>query len=131
MFEQDKNLTFELARRKEHTGTCVFKFILFWVQELDLFDIQTLDPELGRTLFELQALVRRKEFLEAMGQNQLEAVDSLLFRGSKLEDLCLDFTLPGYPDYELKTNGQDTSVCVIIVARVCLILTKVWEAWIY
>lgn len=82
------------------------------MQELDLFDIQTLDPELGRTLFELQALVRRKEFLEAMGQNQLEAVDSLLFRGSKLEDLCLDFTLPGYPDYELKTNGQDTSVCV-------------------
>lgn len=88
------------------------------MQELDLYDIQTLDPDLGRTLFEMQVLVRRKEFLESSGQNQREAVDALRFRGSKLEDLCLDFTLPGYPEYELKSKGQDIAVCEMIVRRV-------------
>jgi E3 ubiquitin-protein ligase TRIP12 len=75
-------------------------------QELDLYDIETLDPELGRTLFEMQVLVRRKQFLEASGQ----AVDGLRFRGSRVEDLCLDFTLPGYPEYELKSKGRDVTV---------------------
>lgn len=75
-------------------------------QELDLYDIETLDPELGRTLFEMQVLVRRKLFLEASGQ----AVDGLRFRGSRVEDLCLEFTLPGYPEYELKSKGRDVTV---------------------
>ncbi len=76
------------------------------MQELDLYDIETLDPELGRTLLEMQALVRRKQCLEASGQ----AADGLCFRGSRLEDLCLDFTLPGYPEYELKSKGRDATV---------------------
>lgn len=76
------------------------------MQELDLYDIETLDPELGRTLFEMQVLVRRKQFVEASGQS----VDGLRFRGSRVEDLCLDFTLPGYPEYELKSEGRDVTV---------------------
>lgn len=80
-----------------------------WVQELDLYDMQTVDPDLGRTLFEMQGLIQRKQFLEGHGGKR-EEVEALNFRGSKLEDLCLDFTLPGYPEYELKSNGREVAV---------------------
>lgn len=79
------------------------------MQELDLYDIQTLDPELGRTLFEMQGLIRRKQLLETHGGKR-EEVEALTFRGSRLEDLCLDFTLPGYPEYELRSNGREVAV---------------------
>uniref|UniRef100_A0A7I4DP31 HECT domain-containing protein n=1 Tax=Physcomitrium patens TaxID=3218 RepID=A0A7I4DP31_PHYPA len=78
-------------------------------QELDLYDMQTVDPDLGRTLFEMQGLIQRKQFLEGHGGKR-EEVEALNFRGSKLEDLCLDFTLPGYPEYELKSNGREVAV---------------------
>ncbi|XP_047080766.1 E3 ubiquitin-protein ligase UPL3-like [Lolium rigidum] len=79
-------------------------------QELDLFDIISFDAELGKTLQELQVLVERKRFLESTsGKNQLEAED-LRFRGARIEDLCLDFTLPGYPDYVLKEGEQNKIV---------------------
>ncbi|KAG0572814.1 hypothetical protein KC19_VG127600 [Ceratodon purpureus] len=85
-------------------STPFYKIVLG--QELDLYDIETLDPELGRTLVEMQVLVRKKQFVEASGQS----VDGLRFRGSRVEDLCLDFTLPGHPDYELKSQGRDVMV---------------------
>ena len=40
-------------------------------QELDLYDILSFDPELGTILLEMQALVSKKQFLEAMpGDNK-------------------------------------------------------------
>jgi E3 ubiquitin-protein ligase TRIP12 len=79
-------------------------------QELDLFDIISFDAEFGKTLQELQILVERKRFLESTyGMNQLEVTD-LRFRGTPIEDLCLDFTLPGYPDYILKEGEENTIV---------------------
>jgi E3 ubiquitin-protein ligase TRIP12 len=81
------------------------------VQELDSYDIRSIDSELGRTLQELQILVRRKQFLETLGSDNKEAVEALRFRDMKVEDLCLDFTLPGYPDYVLKSGGSDEMVC--------------------
>lgn len=29
-----------------------------------------------------------------------------------MEDLSLDFTLPGYPNIELRANGSDTAVTI-------------------
>lgn len=78
-------------------------------QELDLFDIVSFDSEFGKTLQELRVLVERKKFLESTpGENQLEVAD-LRFRGAAIEDLCLDFTLPGYPDYVLK-EGEGSAI---------------------
>ncbi|PIN19161.1 putative ubiquitin fusion degradation protein [Handroanthus impetiginosus] len=74
-------------------------------QELDLHDIISFDAELGRTLQELRALVHRKEYLESKGSYNLE---ELRFRGASIEDLCLDFSVPGYPEYIL--NPGDTNV---------------------
>lgn len=53
-----------------------------------MFDIQSIDPAFGGVLLEFQAIVEGKS----------QDVD-LSFRSSKIEDLCIDFTLPGYPDY--------------------------------
>lgn len=85
----------------------IYKFDLF--QELDLHDILSFDAELGKTLQELHALVCRKKYLESNGYSS-NAIADLRFRGTPIEDLYLDFTLPGYPDYMLKL--VDDNVCI-------------------
>ena len=75
-------------------------------QDLDLHDIISFDAELGKTLQELQVLVCRKQYLECNGDNG-GAVSDLSFRGAPIEDLCLDFTLPGFPDYRLKPIDEN------------------------
>ncbi|CAN6470950.1 unnamed protein product [Victoria cruziana] len=74
-------------------------------QDLDLYDIKSFDPELGKALEELQAIVGRKKFLDTLGSSH-EGIADLRLGGSRIEDLCLDFTLPGYPDYVLK-GGEE------------------------
>lgn len=77
------------------------------LQELDLHDILTYDAELGKTLQELQALVCRKQYLESTSADNSDAVADLCFRGAPIEDLCFDFTLPGYPEYILKPGDEN------------------------
>ncbi|MCO5580943.1 hypothetical protein L7F22_034817 [Adiantum nelumboides] len=91
-------------------STAFYKLILG--QELDLYDIQYIDPELGATLQEMQNLVRRKKFVEASADDGKQVVQNLLFRDVRIEDLCLDFTLPGYSDYLLKPDGKNTGVTI-------------------
>ncbi|XP_057984014.1 E3 ubiquitin-protein ligase UPL4 isoform X2 [Malania oleifera] len=75
-------------------------------QELCVYDILSFDPELGKTLLEFQALVDRKRFLDSsLKDGTTHKLDSH-FRDTTLEDLFLDFSLPGYPDYILD-SGPD------------------------
>ena len=89
------------------------------LQELDLHDFLSFDAELGRTLQELQAIVHRKKYMESMGGHSCEEVADLRFRGARIEDLCLDFTLPGYPDYALKPGEENVLYipieCIFII----------------
>ena len=75
------------------------------MQELDLYDFLSFDAEFGKTLQELHALVCRKHYLESIGSDH-EAIADLHFHGTPIEDLCLEFTLPGYPDYILKPGDE-------------------------
>lgn len=75
-------------------------------QELDLHDILSFDAELGKTLQELHVLVCRKQHLES-NSDISNVIDDLCFRGTPIEDLYLDFTLPGYPDYVLKPGDEN------------------------
>ena len=86
------------------------------LQELDLHDILSFDPEVGKTLQELQALVCRKHYLESIGGDHPDAIAELCFRGTPIQDLCLDFTLPGYPDYVLKP-GDENVICFAEIYR--------------
>uniref|UniRef100_A0A0E0H8V4 HECT-type E3 ubiquitin transferase n=1 Tax=Oryza nivara TaxID=4536 RepID=A0A0E0H8V4_ORYNI len=76
-------------------------------QDLDIYDIPSFDPKLGKTVMEFQALVKRKKFLEERASNP--AAD-LSYKNVRLEDLCLDFTLPGNPEYELVPGGSEKMV---------------------
>lgn len=88
---------------------CILTFK--WLQELDLHDILSFDVDLGKILQEMHALVRRKQYLESLPGDNQKQISNLCFRGAPIEDLCLDFTLPGYPDYVLKPGGENTMVC--------------------
>ncbi|KAL7265164.1 hypothetical protein ACSBR1_003011 [Camellia fascicularis] len=75
-------------------------------QELTVYDIHSFDPELSRALLEFQAVVERKRYLESVcGENSTLKLN-LCFRNTTIEDLSLDFSLPGYPGYTL-TSGPD------------------------
>ncbi|XP_058098923.1 E3 ubiquitin-protein ligase UPL3-like isoform X2 [Magnolia sinica] len=89
-------------------STAFYKLLLG--QDLDLHDILSFDAEFGKILQEMQALVCRKQYLEANGGNSQKAIADLRFRGAPIEDLCVDFTLPGYPDYILKPGEENTLV---------------------
>ncbi|KAK4771945.1 hypothetical protein SAY86_013720 [Trapa natans] len=75
-------------------------------EELDLHDVRSFDAELGKVLEELHAIVCRKRYLESVDGDNPDAVMDLRFRGVRIEDLCLDFTLPGHPDYVLKPGDE-------------------------
>ncbi|KAG5247931.1 E3 ubiquitin-protein ligase [Salix suchowensis] len=79
-------------------------------QELDLYDILLFDAEFGKTLQELHALVRRKQHLESISSENNEVIADLCFRGTPIEDLSLDFTLPGYPDYMMKPGDETVDI---------------------
>ncbi|KAE9620318.1 putative aminoacyltransferase, E1 ubiquitin-activating enzyme [Lupinus albus] len=78
-------------------------------QELDLHDILVIDAGLGKTLQELNALFCRKNYLESAG-SYTDKIADLHFRGAPIEDLCLDFTLPGYPEYILKPGDEIVNI---------------------
>ncbi|KAG6477829.1 hypothetical protein ZIOFF_061261 [Zingiber officinale] len=79
-------------------------------QELELHDILLFDAEFGKILQELQALVLRKQFLDSNPGNNQMAIADVCFQGASIEDLCLNFTLPGYPEYILKDGGENIMV---------------------
>ncbi|XP_060176195.1 E3 ubiquitin-protein ligase UPL3-like [Lycium barbarum] len=89
-------------------STAFYKLVLG--QELDLYDIISFDAELGKTLQELQALVSRKQYIESMEDQNLDKSYDMHFRGTPVEDLCLDFTLPGYPEYVLKAGDENVDL---------------------
>lgn len=71
-----------------------------------MHDILYIDAELGKTLQELNALVCRKHNIESIGGGNTGTVSNLHYRGAPIADLCLDFTLPGYPEYTLKPGDE-------------------------
>ncbi|KAK3038394.1 hypothetical protein RJ639_030560 [Escallonia herrerae] len=78
-------------------------------QVVTIYDIQSFDPGLGRALLEFQALVKRKSYLESVRGEKSDIKLESCFRDSTIEDLSLDFVLPGYPDYVF-ASGQDANM---------------------
>ncbi|KAK8586253.1 hypothetical protein V6N13_130774 [Hibiscus sabdariffa] len=89
-------------------STSFYKLLLG--QELDLHDILSFDAEFGKILQELHLLVCRKQYLESLGGDNSGAIADLRFHGASIEDLCLDFTLPGYPGYILKPGDETVDI---------------------
>ena len=79
-------------------------------------DLETVDPYIYRTLCKLRRIISEQQL---MGENSGSGVSrsgnssstaAITFEDVRIEDLCLEFTLPGYPDIELKANGSNLAV---------------------
>ncbi|KAF9596080.1 hypothetical protein IFM89_007133 [Coptis chinensis] len=88
-----------------------YKLIL--EQDLNMYDICSFDPALGRTLVEFQALVGGEKVLDPVSGKM---TSDPYFRNTSIEDLCLDFTLPGYCDYMLTSVVQDQKMLMRLIS---------------
>ncbi|KAE8719127.1 E3 ubiquitin-protein ligase UPL3 [Hibiscus syriacus] len=115
-------------------STPFYKLVLG--QELDLYDILSIDAEFGKILQELHFLLCRKQYLESTGGENSSAIADIRLRGASIEDLCLDFTLPGFPDYILKPgdetvdiNNLDDYISLVVDATVKAGIIRQMEAF--
>ncbi|KAJ9614171.1 Ubiquitin fusion degradation protein 4 [Cladophialophora chaetospira] len=76
--------------------------------------LRTVDQDLARSLSQLQKVANAKAQIELDSSmtavDKARAIGDLNIHGAKVEDLSLDFTLPGYPDIELLPNGANVTV---------------------
>ncbi|KDN47122.1 hypothetical protein RSAG8_03899, partial [Rhizoctonia solani AG-8 WAC10335] len=89
------------------------KYILNEEIPLTIASLKLVDPALANSLSKLQAYgvaQREIESSASMSPSEKEAaLSDLTIHGAHLEDLALDFTVPGY-DIELKPGGRDIAV---------------------
>ncbi|CAL4893978.1 unnamed protein product [Urochloa decumbens] len=81
-------------------------------QELNIYDIQSFDSELAISLMEFQAIACRRKYAESKLTRDCHIVSDLTYRGCRIEDLAIDFALPGYPDYRLSSGSRSDSLNV-------------------
>lgn len=70
--------------------------------QVDLYDISSFDPQLGGSLEKLYTAWKKYQAGGCRGRLMLDGCD--------ISDLCLSFTLPGYPEYELTPGGAEITV---------------------
>ena len=89
-------------------------------------DLKGIDPEIAQTVSHLQGIVSKKLRLESdrglTAQERQDQISQLSMDGCPIEDLGLDFTLPGYPNIELRKGGRDLPVTLDnLQSYVCLV----------
>ncbi|PKK47403.1 hypothetical protein CI102_8835 [Trichoderma harzianum] len=88
--------------------------------------VKVVDPGLARSLITIKKFVlAKKEIDEDPARTPAQKVadtEGIMIDNMRLEDLCLDFTLPGYPDIELQEHG---SLKRVTIENVDLYLEKV------
>jgi E3 ubiquitin-protein ligase TRIP12 len=75
---------------------------------LDLATLRQVDPNFARTMEKFQEIIEQKLAIqndEALSEaDKTERILALRLDGAKLEDLGLDFVLPGDPSIELRVS---------------------------
>jgi E3 ubiquitin-protein ligase TRIP12 len=84
-------------------------------KKMNIFDLERLDPTIFKVFADLQVLANKKRDIDKAvfldyehKQRQLNALKTS--QGARVEDLGLEFTLPGFDSIELKPNGKDEDV---------------------
>lgn len=81
---------------------------------LSLGAVRTVDAHLAQSLKLLKQYVSAKKEIEKKSHlstaQKTHAARKFMINGARIEDLGIDFTLPGYPAIELITDGANTSV---------------------
>merc|ERR1711924_209342 len=83
---------------------------------LSLNDLYELRPSLSGTFKKLEQLCVQKAAIQAhesmSAKAKQEAIQALQLDGVQVDQLGLDFTLPGSPSYTLKKGGADITVSI-------------------
>jgi E3 ubiquitin-protein ligase TRIP12 len=77
-----------------------------------------LDPSLHKSISLLDEFKLEKHKIQNGPGSQAEkdsAIKSIAINCMGIDDMCLDFTLPGYPDIELVENGKEIMVSILNV----------------
>lgn len=78
--------------------------------------VRTVDEDLARSLTKIQEYAEMKQHIEQDNHlspaQKARAIQKILVDGAKIEDLMLDFNLPGYPAIELITDGSSTPLTI-------------------
>lgn len=78
--------------------------------------VKAVDPGLARSLMTIKKFATvKKEIDEDPNRTPAEkvaATENIVIDDTKLDDLCLDFTLPGYPEIELVPGGSQLRVSI-------------------
>jgi len=82
--------------------------------EMGLKIIEQIDPQLVNSLNQIMKYSNIKKEIysnTSLSPDELHTmVQNIKIDDSTIQDLCLDFTLPGYPDIELIENGSNVEV---------------------
>lgn len=91
-----------------------YVWFLHGEDELSLTDVHDVDPDLGKTLQMMQDLCDKKVAIESNAEideaERAIQIAALQFEGVAIDDLGLNFTLPGHPTFELCRGGEDNTV---------------------
>ncbi|KAG7278967.1 hypothetical protein CRUP_036618 [Coryphaenoides rupestris] len=95
-------------------GLPFYKWMLRHETSVSSHDLVNIDPAVAKSIQHLEDIIRQKKSLELdrsqTRENLQQALESLNMNGCSVEDLGLDFTLPGFPNIELKKGGKDLVV---------------------
>lgn len=76
--------------------------------------LKSVDHDLASSLIHVKQFVTAKARIEEdphlSAAHKAHALQNICVQGARIEDLMLDFTLPGYPSIELIQNGSNTPV---------------------
>uniref|UniRef100_A0AAQ5ZLD2 E3 ubiquitin-protein ligase n=1 Tax=Amphiprion ocellaris TaxID=80972 RepID=A0AAQ5ZLD2_AMPOC len=97
-------------------GLPFYKWMLRHEMSISSHDLVNIDPSVAKSIQHLEDIIRQKKRLEQDRSQTREtlqqALESLNMNGCSVEDLGLDFTLPGFPNIELKKGGKDIPVTI-------------------
>ncbi|XP_067450592.1 E3 ubiquitin-protein ligase TRIP12 isoform X2 [Thunnus thynnus] len=97
-------------------GLPFYKWMLRQEMSVSSHDLVNIDPGVAKSIQHLEDIIRQKKRLEQDRSQTREtlqqALESLNMNGCSVEDLGLDFTLPGFPNIELKKGGKDVPVTI-------------------
>ncbi|KAH7013305.1 hypothetical protein EDB80DRAFT_368562 [Ilyonectria destructans] len=78
--------------------------------------VKIVDPGLARSLKAIKKFALAKKAIdedpERTAAQKVTDTENITIDDVKLDDLCLDFTLPGYPSIELEDNGSQKRVSI-------------------
>uniref|UniRef100_A0A672R848 E3 ubiquitin-protein ligase n=2 Tax=Sinocyclocheilus grahami TaxID=75366 RepID=A0A672R848_SINGR len=97
-------------------GLPFYKWMLRHESSISSHDLVNIDPGVAKSIQHLEDIIRQKKRIEQdrshTRETLLQALESLNMNGCSVEDLGLDFTLPGFPNIELKKGGKDVPVTI-------------------